>query len=370
MIDYESQIKNIVRSSVEIPEDFDYIIDNILLKLPKRQTKENNSIRNLFIKIVSFIIASISITAVATYVGTTVNNKKETSKINQKESVNSISYDETGIKLYKDDQFSVPYKIIKNADEYNKFSNLYDNMPSVDFEKEFLMVFYLGESGVDGIKLFDITSDDETMYVSFGNEELDYENTYLFHHYDVNDVYDKNCLAISVSNELYRENLKINLLPGSEAISKYGFTLMKDITNDYINETAKEENCLILDGENKLLYRSESDFINFIENCNNNINGAFRIIKKNQFPDLDDWVFEVRDIIYENGKYHYFSTCYKSDDAEEKYKWTWMESEEIGTKITKYKYMDNDDYIEYYLESDDKPMKRKIVMFSHNNIEK
>ena len=44
-----------------------------------------------------------------------------------------------------------------------------------------------------------------------------------------------------------------------------------------------------------------------------------------------------------------------------------MESEEIGTKIEKYKYMGSDDYIEYYLESDDKPMKRKIVMFSYNN---
>ena len=329
MDNLDNKIKDIAISYLSIPAELNGRVDNTLAQLERCKTKNKNILKKWIVRVISFIITSISITAFATSIRYYyIENSKNTLQV--KGEIETNLFDNLDMIPY-DDIDGLLYKVINNVDEYSLVKNIFDNVPSVDFEKEFLMVLDFNKGSINGIEVLEIFSDDNTLNIILGNDELNNDKG--------------KTLCITISNQLYQDNLMIKLIPGSNAISKYGFTPMKNIQKDYINDKALQEDCLVMDGYNHIIYNSESDFLEFVNNCEKNINGAYRIVKEISSPELmDEYAFEVQDLIFENNKFYRFVALYKKNYTDKAYDFETYQNDGVEIIINPYDTVDKVQY--------------------------
>ena len=304
MNDFDKKIKTLTLEYLNIPENFDIEIDRTLSQINEKYTKKSNDtklikLKKIWLSIISFLLASISIVSMATY----IKGKFESKNIEYIKDIESNVISNIKMENYKNFK-GLSYKVIDNLETYNKFTKLYKNFnykETINFETDFLVIVEFNYGIIDGIDVIDVTSDDKTTYIVFGNQSLKPSKK----------IDNKFCILIS--NEYKRDNIEFEVIPGTIDIEKFGYTSMNKITQDYRNENAFKENCFILDSFGNIKSNDKKQLEEFIENCKIVNSSAIRIIKDCSEID-EEYLFKVIDIIYENESFYMFSTQLKKDN--------------------------------------------------------
>jgi hypothetical protein len=248
--------------------------------------------------------------------------------INLKDDTSIIASDENWI---YDKENMLKYKIIDNLEDYETAKNIYDSIPSINFDEEYLLLIQIQSATITELNIVESKADDTTTYITLGNTKL--ENS--------DDNTSNNRMCFTLDNELKRDNINFKIIPGSNEIVEYGFTAMEDITLDYFDKKAYDENCLVLDSFGNVL-SDKNILYNFMANSEN---GALRVIKEIDDEDIEGYSLKVMDIVYENGEYYYFHAMYNEKGN------SYPISISGGKKINLEKISNNEYYL--YIEKED-----------------
>lgn len=272
----DNEVINITKSFLTPPDDFDIKINNTLKTMYRRKTKTKSKFIKLYEKILKFfitLISFLSVTSLAGYAGYKIydNYNQKQTEIDKK-TENAFwtkAFDYGTSEFISIDNGIYLYKYIDNINEYNEYKEIIPNLPIMD-EMKFIdnqILIITSREPKDGLKVEDVKVKDNKTVVTLSDKDMtgNYTKGYF-------------CLSTIIPNELVKEIIKINVIPGTEYISKYNFIPMSEISINYILEQALEEGCIITDWENDIIY-NEYKINDFIEKTNNNINSAIRHIQ-------------------------------------------------------------------------------------------
>lgn len=145
-------------------------------------------------------------------------------------------------------------------------------------------------------------------------------------------------LSAKIPKEFDKENISINILPGTEDMPS-SYTFLENLTEDYIKEQAYLEGCIVIEN-NTLLSNNKEVLDSFVSDTKKDINSTLRIVSYGNYIDVN---IVIKDVIYKNGKY-YISTCNILNDGSKKI--TFSIGNDIDTMFLE------DTYIEYIIKSD------------------
>lgn len=321
MNEFDIELKSLNISYLNPPKDFDEKIEKTLSTMYRRENKKKSNIQIIIEKIVRFFIMLLSlltVTSAAIYTGNAIYDKyiqknlqkNEDNEVNYNILMNSLNEDEfTKVNITSID--SLYYKLISNIDKYNELKDLWESFPIMtekDFkDKSLLLVVWSNPK--NGLKVENIEVIGNITNITFSDKDMVGDNSVKH-----------SSLGILIDNNLIKDEFKFNTIPGTDIIKNYGYTLMSDITTDYIENVAKNEGCVITDWNTNVLY-NEDNIAKFIKNTENNINSAIRSIqiydeKDSEFifGEKDALRYLVIDTIYENGAFNQYITIYGKDD--------------------------------------------------------
>lgn len=293
----EEKLKNYLKT----PNNFDEKInDAIELAFQTEKKEENkvfkrkNTFKNVWARIVGFLVASVSVASFAAYAGVQMYNR---TKPIEAESYSQIEWI---------DNTNMSYKIIDNESDYNNIKKAFANMPEVDFQNQFLVIVQPYQMLMDSLELIDTATDDTTTYITLGDSD--------FGKNEKNNIY-----TFLLNNDMKRSKIDVKIIPGLDVVSEYGLTPMKDIKEDYFKETAyNEKNCIVLDSEKNILSNNQNLLDEFQKKSEQeHKNSAIRFVEdisnsETTNPNIKK-LFRVADVIYHNNEYYYYSVIYEKD---------------------------------------------------------
>jgi hypothetical protein len=114
-------------------------------------------------------------------------------------------------------------------------------------------------------------------------------------------------------NEIHKKTIEQNWesIPGVLEIGKYGYTLMKDINEDYIEEQAFNEDCIVIKSFN-LVSDNKDKIYDFVKNTKANINSGIRFLKLGEFEG--ETKFVIIDVVYYEENYYVCVYNYNRND--------------------------------------------------------
>lgn len=294
MDELDKKLGELFENNYNITQDCDVVIAETLSKLKSENQK---LLRYKILKMVAMLVLVLGVTTASAYIGEKIYNKyfidvRENSEIGFSD-----------IEMTYDEECNFAYKIVDDEADLEKLKKLYNNIPEVDFNNQYILVIQHYSRIIDEIEIKEIYSDDTCTYVTLSNSKLAHTSSA-----------NSNIFCYTLDNSLKRNIVKIKIIPGSEDIQKYNFTVMSNIDVDYCKTTAYEENCIILDNISNVLSNNENLIYDFIERSQNGENCAIRIIKDISANfDNEDYLYKVVDVIYENNVYYYFHAVYNYD---------------------------------------------------------
>lgn len=321
----DNEVINITKSFLTPPDDFDIKINNTLKTMYRRNTKAKSKFIKLYEKILKFfitLISLLSVTSLAGYAGYKIYDN-----YNQKQGI--LYKTQTGlfqnkkmedfIRGYIDNEW-FEYKIINNYKEYLEYKDLISNvivMTEEDFNNNILLILSWSEFyPKDGLKIENVEVIENKTIVTLSDRDMTGER-----------VSSDSAIMTVIPKELIKEELNFNIIPGTEQITKYGFTEMKNITKDYIYNKGLEEGVIISEFETQTLYNKESldTFLDKVEKGEECAIRNIRVFQKEyqngalmSMPG-DDYEFAVIDTIYKDGKFYQYGAGYSKSDNKFKY---------------------------------------------------
>lgn len=218
-------------------------------------------------KIAAICVLTLIGTSSLTYVGAILYEKYL-----QKASSSQYEFTGSAIEKYKDldmkYQNGFYYKKADNYEDYmkckEKLSGLID-VEKKDFENNFIIVILAENTDMPGIKITNITNDEETLYIEV--DKNSYEDSICNNKYLVSSM---------ISKENEKESIVINKKIYNTTPDNY--VDIKELPKDYTKEDALKDNCLVI--EDNIMSNSDKEKLGkFINNTKHNIEDFIRIAK-------------------------------------------------------------------------------------------
>lgn len=269
----------------------DYIYSNNKEIYFKKHHYKNT---DLIIKLTTLITYATSIFATAgiVYAGIVTYNfiqKHTTTNFN-----NNQGYE------YNQDMIQVNgiyYKKIMTYEEYieskNKWSDLVE-MKKEDFENYFVMVLAGENYNTTGLYISNVETDDNMIYIDLNKKDTYDESTII---------------SVKLEKCLNRDYVEIRNNSNIPDMSN-NYVEIENLDNEYTEEQAIKDDCFVIK-YNKLVSDNNNQFDEFIDNCNNGIEGTIRIYNY----ELTEKII-VTDIEYKNGKINMSSYDITAENSE------------------------------------------------------
>lgn len=319
MEELDFKLKKILSQRLETTKEFDNTIENTIKIISKENIKNDNMLYKIS-KLVATIILCLGVTSFATY--TCFNLYTQNIKEGHSQSLtnNMITF-----------EHNIYYKKIYTYEEYLTYLNLEDNLTEMsedEFNDNFLIIIVLDSGRYDKLYIENISIDKDLLNIDLRKPNVN-NSEYIMGDY---------VLSAKIPKEFDKENISINILPGTEDMPS-NYTFLENLTEDYIKEQAYLEGCIVIEN-NTLLSNNKEVLDSFVSDTKKNINSTLRIVSYGNYIDVN---IVIKDVIYKNGKY-YISTCNILNDGSKKI--TFSIGNDIDTMFLE------DTYIEYIIKSD------------------
>ena len=250
----------------------------------KSKIIKTNSFSQKITKIAAIAIISLGVTTGCAYTGKNIYDKLTQTSMNKI----SKNYNLTEDMQYN--EWGVFYKKITTYEEYlenlNNWSDLV-KMEEADFKNNFLLIINLENPWRENLYVSDINADQTTTYIKLRQVNKN-DKTYTA---------DNKSLSVKISKDKERENIEIEIIPGNSEMK--GYTLLENITEDYITEQAFNEGCVV-EKSRKIISGNAEKLDKFVEDTKNGISSSIRIVSYGAYADES---IVISDVIYEDGEY-------------------------------------------------------------------
>lgn len=321
----DNEVINITKSFLTPSEDFDFKINNTLKTMYRRNTKAKSEFIKIYEKILKFfitLVSLLSVTSLAGYAGYKIYdkfNQKQGILYETQEGVFQNKRMEYFTKGYIDKEW-FEYKIVNNYNEYSKYKDIISNiilMDEIDFKDNVLLIMSWSEFyPKDGLKIENVEATENKTIVTLSDRDMTGDR-----------VSTDSVIMTVIPKELIKEELNFNIIPGTEQITKYGFTEMKDITTEYVYGKGVEEGVIISEFATETLYNKESleTFLDKVEKGEECAIRNIRVFQEEYQEGIniglpgDYYEFAVIDTVYENGKFYQYGAVYSKTSNKFKY---------------------------------------------------
>ena len=308
MDNIDKKIKDVLSKCLTEPEDFEKNIRCTLNKKGKNKSNNFTFFKNFiyandkysFSRVITTITLGICLMAGTAYDGVLGYNfiqnrykiETKSEEIEDWSKYFNIKELENYGKIF--------YKVLNNYEEYTQFSNNWNNFEKYsqdDFqENNVLVIISQIGNGDMTIKSIEEQNNDPIIYLE-RNSLTDLDK-------------DEKMIISPVPKGYSWDNIEFKLISGLE-MEKY--VKISDLPENYSEENAIQDNCFVIKNGN-IISNDKKQFENFIENCEQNIEGQIRIVSYDDIDDSTEQRFKVADIIYKNGKYDLASYLVYKDE--------------------------------------------------------
>lgn len=318
-LDYK--IKEIISQKIAQSYEYDNAIKNTIEIISNENySQNNNTIFYKISKIVATIITCLSVTSLAAYTAVTVYNQNITKGYVQSLIDNMITI-----------EHNIYYKKIYSYNEYLDYLKLEKDlimMSADDFKENFLIIVVLDSGGYDKLYIENILVENNNLNINLRKPNIN-NSEYVIGNY---------VLSSKIAKSFDKENIKINIWPNTDDMPS-NYTFLENLTEEYVKEQAFIEDCIVIKN-NTLLSDNKKLLETFLDNTQNNIDSAIRIVSYGNYINAN---IVVKDIIYKNGRY-YINICNILNDGSKKMEF--LSGNEIDMIILE------NNYIQYIIKSD------------------
>lgn len=343
---FDNEIINLTKNCLVPPSDFDIKIDNTLKTMYRREIKQKSKFIKVYEKVLKFfitLVSLLSVTSLAGYTGYIIYDNYNQANVvvyeTQYGNFNTQLYEDSFIVSDTDTDF-LEYIVLDNIDKYLTYKELIENIPLMeesDFKEKVLLMLVWRYTPKDGLKIENIEVENEKTIVTLSDRDM---TGHRLKH---------SIIMTVVPRELIKDEIVFDIIPGTEYISNYNFTIMSDVDKEYIYNQGIKEGCIITDWNNKLIYNENKlyEFLNKVEQGENCAIRNIRVFNQENITWLDEvgdnCEFAIIDTIYENGRFYQYASVYT---VKGKYKCSSLKKDGIKI-VTEEDVYDKWWYIEY-----------------------